>query len=64
MQHKKKKPPTKEERIKHEENYVEFLRTRLESENYKAAVTADEYAATKAKYEKAKFKLKMLKTGK
>lgn len=57
----KKKKQTKEDKIKHEEAYVAFLRKRLDSENYKNSVSAEEYATTKAKYERAKFKLKMLK---
>ncbi len=40
--------------------YVEFLRKRLASENYKANVTPEEYAKTKEKYDKAKFRLKVL----
>lgn len=51
---------TKREQIEHEKKYVEFLKIRLASENYKAAVTAEEYALTKNKYDRAKFKLKML----
>jgi hypothetical protein len=46
--------------LEHECNYVAFLKKRLESENFKENVTPEEYEATKAKYEKAKFKLKML----
>ena len=46
--------------LEHERNYVAFLKERLESENYKANATPEEYEATKAKYDKAKFKLKML----
>jgi hypothetical protein len=46
--------------LEHETKYVEFLRTRLESENFKAAVSAEEFAETQVKYEKAKFKLKMM----
>jgi hypothetical protein len=51
--------------IERETQYVEFLKNRLESENYKAAVSAEEYQQTKekydkAKYDKAKFKLKMM----
>lgn len=57
----KKPQQTKAEKIAHEEQYVAFLRKRLDSENYKAAATPEEYAATKAKYDRAKFKLKMLK---
>lgn len=46
--------------VEHETNYVAFLKARLESENYKAVATAEELAETQMKYEKAKFKLKML----
>jgi len=53
---KKQKP----DKIEQEKQYVEFLKKRLESENYKASVTPEEYALTKQKYDKAKFKLKML----
>lgn len=55
-----KKKMTKAEQIVHEKKYVEFLRVRLESENYKEAATPEEYALTQQKYEKAKFKLKMM----
>lgn len=47
-------------KLEQEQQYVAFLKKRLESENYKNNVSAEEYALTKAKYEKAKFKLKML----
>jgi hypothetical protein len=47
--------------IQHEENYVAFLKARLESENFQANATPEEIELTKQKYEKAKFKLKMLK---
>lgn len=40
--------------------YVEFLGRRLSSENYKAAVSPEEYALEKKKYDKAKFRLKIL----
>lgn len=46
--------------IEHEQNYVAFLQKQLESENYKANVTPEEYEKTKFKYDKAKFKLKMM----
>lgn len=52
----KKKNP-----IKHEEEYVAFLKKRLDSENYKNNVSKEEYEKTKQKYEKAKFRLKMMK---
>lgn len=47
--------------IEHEENYVAFLKKRLESTNFKENVSPEEYALTKEKYDKAKFKLKLLK---
>lgn len=50
------------ERIKHEEEYVAFLRKRLDSEHFKANVSAEEYEETQKKYDKAKFVLKTLKT--
>lgn len=50
----------KQSPIEQEKQYVEFLKKRLESDNYKNSVSPEEYAATKAKYDKAKFKLKML----
>lgn len=46
--------------LQREQQYVEFLQKRLASEHYKAAVTVEEYEATKKKYDKAKFKLKMM----
>ncbi len=47
--------------IKHEEDYVAFLRKQLDSENYKTNSTPEEYKKTKFKYDKAKLKLKFLK---
>ena len=41
-------------------SYLEFLKTRLESENYKNSVTPEEYAKTKAKYDKERFKQRVL----
>lgn len=52
---------TRQQEIEHEEKYVEFLKNQLESENYKANVSAEEYEKTKDKYKRAKFKLKTLK---
>jgi hypothetical protein len=48
--------------LEHEQQYVEFLRRRLESANWRAQASAEDVAATEKKYDKAKFKLKMLKT--
>ena len=47
--------------IKKEEEYMEFLKKRLDSNNYKANVTEEEYAKTKAKYEKVKLVIKLMK---
>lgn len=56
-----KKQRTKEQRIEDEENYVEFLRKRLDSENYKKAVSKEEYEKERRKYDKAKLVLRLLK---
>lgn len=42
------------------QQYVAFLKKRVESENYKAAVSKEEFQKTKAAYDKAKFKLNMM----
>lgn len=39
--------------------YVAFLKKRVESKNYKANVSEDEYKKTKDKYDKAKLILKL-----
>ena len=44
-----------------EKQYMEFLKKRLDSKNYKDSVTEEEYAKTKAKYEKVKLVLKLMK---
>lgn len=53
----------KQSSIEHEEDYVLFLRKRLNSENFKNNVEKEEYKKTKLKYDKAKLKLRMLKEG-
>jgi len=55
---KKKK---KSDSIEEEEKYVAFLRKRVQSDNYKSNVSKEEFDKTKAKYDKAKLKLKFLK---
>ena len=52
---------TKIDPIQTETEYVAFLKRRLDSENYKANTTIEEYTKTKQKYDKAKLKLKFLK---
>jgi hypothetical protein len=49
--------------LKQEQDYVAFLKKRLESKNYKKNVSSEEYEKTKAKYDKAKFKLRLLEKG-
>ena len=50
--------------VQAEEDYVAFLRKRLDSSNFKASVTKEEYEKTKRKYDKAKLKLKFLRESK
>lgn len=47
--------------VKETEQYIEFLKKRLESNNYKNNVSEEEYKKTKEKYDKAKLRLKLLK---
>ena len=54
---------SKREQIKHEEDYVAFLETRLKSKNFNSRVTKEEVQKTELKLAKAKLKLKLL-TGK
>ncbi len=56
-----KKKQHKIDPIEDEEKYVDFLRKRVQSDNYKASVDKVEFNKTKAKYDKAKLKLKFLK---
>ena len=56
-----KKKLTKAQEIKQTEDYILFLRRRLDSKNYKANVSAEEYEETKEKLDKAKFRLKIMR---
>jgi hypothetical protein len=47
--------------IKETEDYLVFLKKRLESKNYKTNVSEEEYTKTKEKYDKAKLSLRLLK---
>jgi len=53
----------KHDPIKHETEYVELLKKRLNSDHFKENSTEAEIEMTKKKYDKAKLKLRML-TGK
>ncbi len=59
MPSKKKSKPV--DLVQQEEDYVAFLKRRLDSDNYKNSATKEEYDTTKRKYDKAKLKLKFLK---
>ena len=54
-------PFMNEKRLKQEQDYVAFLEKRLNSSNYKANVSPEEYEKTKEKLKKAKLVLRMLK---
>ena len=47
--------------VKETEEYLIFLKKRLDSVNYKSNVSKEEYEKTKEKYDKAKLRLKLLK---
>lgn len=55
------KKPAKKDAIKQEEDYVSFLRKRLESKHFKNNVSNEEFDKTKYKYDKAKLKLRFIK---
>jgi len=50
----------KKKKKKKYEDYLSFLKTRLDSKNYKANVNPEEYSKTKAKYDKEKLVQKLL----
>lgn len=51
----------KKSTVQQEQDYVAFLKKRLESSSYRKNVTSEEYEKTKQKYEKAKLKLRFMK---
>lgn len=55
------KNKNKKSTLQQEEEYVGFLKKRLDSKNYKNNVSVEEYEKTKEKYEKSKLKLRFLK---
>ena len=55
------KNKNKKSTLQKEEEYVAFLKKRLDSKNYKNNVSMEKYEKTKEKYEKAKLKLRFLK---
>jgi hypothetical protein len=62
MAKKKKTRKVEKTDLERHEEYVEFLKKRVFSKNYKNNVDEEEYQKTKAKYDKAKLKLKFLKS--
>ena len=59
----KKEPKDLYAGLKHEQEYLEFLRKRISSANFKANVSPEEFEATKKKYDKAKLKVNMMLKG-
>ena len=51
---------TQQKRIKHEQDYIEFLERRVKSANYKKNVSPEEYAETEAKLKKARLIMRVL----
>ena len=56
-----KKKLSKTEELKNEEEYFLFLQKRLNSENYKANVSEEEYKKTEQKFKNLKFRIRLLK---
>lgn len=51
---------TKKTKKKIYKDYFEFLKTKIESSNYKNSASKEEFEKTKAKFEKEKLKRKLL----
>jgi len=56
----KKKQENKKDDVERHKEYVEFLRKRVQSENFKKNVSKEEYEKALAKYDKAKLRLKFM----
>ena len=56
-----RKTKVKRDPIQDAEDFVEFLRKRVQSANFKENSTKEDFEAAKAKYSKYKLKLKFLK---
>ena len=54
---------TKQDQLKHEQDYVAFLKKRLESKHFQENASPDEIILTQKKYDKAKLKLRMMEKG-
>ena len=51
---------TRQQELQPERDYVAFLKKRLASEHFRANATQEEQEKTKAKYDKAKLRLRLL----
>lgn len=58
---KKKRQLSVQEELDNHLKYIEFLKKRLASKNYKEISTDEEFEKTEAKYKKAKLILKFMK---
>ena len=56
-----KKKKNRLSELEQHEQYVEFLRVRVQSKNYKTNVSKEDFDKSMAKYDKAKLKLKFMK---
>lgn len=56
----KKKQNNKQEEIQNHKDFVEFLRKRVQSGNFKNNVSKEEYDKAMKKYDRAKLKLKFM----
>lgn len=55
-----KNKKNKKTELEREQDYHDFLKKRLESKNYKANVSKEEYEETKKKFDKVKLRLRLL----
>lgn len=54
------KNKNKKSDLEKEQDYHDFLKKRLESKNYKANVSKEEYEETKKKFDKVKLRLRLM----
>ena len=61
MTKKGKRKSSNAEEISQLKDYIEFLKKRLASKNYRKNVSQEDHDKAKAKYDKAKFRLRLIK---
>jgi hypothetical protein len=54
---------TKEEKIRQQKDWVDFLKTRLKTEGIRESMSEKDYKKMQLRYDKAKLQLKFLKDG-